>query len=636
MLIAIRSKVTSWVAKILFLMIALSFAVFGIGDVFRNRQPEQDTVIEVDARKVSMLEFDVAFRNEMQRVGRMFGATLDVQQARALGLEAQTVDRLVNERLFDWLSDELGTSAGDALLRQRIATDPGFKGADGQFSAEIYRQRLMQAGMSESQYLALLAKDIVQSQVVGAITIGANADESVAAILDAYRNERRSAQTITVHSADLVMTLPEPTEEQLAAHYEANKASFTAPEYRALTLAVIDPAKITAEIAVDPAAVESAYQERIDEYRTVETRSIEQAVVSDRAAADAIVAASASVGSLQEAVTAADAKDAVISDADDLTPDGVPDALSTAIFSLAEGTTSQPVQSAFGWHVIRLKSINAPTTKPLEEVKGALEDELRHEGAADRVQDISNKLEDELAGGATLEQAAATVGAAIITSPAIDSTGKLRDGGANAVPQGAKVLSSLFTLAKGATSPVLDADKGELVVGRVDEIVPSAPRPLAEVRDAVAADWQKAQRFEKAKAKAEALAVALKASHADAAALAEGEAGLTDGALVGLRRDGKSDQLEASPPAPAVQAAVFEIKAVGDTQIVAVGSDFEVIKLTEIRSSSADPDSLKAVSTDLNAQVGEDLVEQLVAALRQDAGVSVNQAAIDRYYAPVE
>jgi peptidyl-prolyl cis-trans isomerase D len=476
----------------------------------------------------------------------------------------------------------------------------------------------------------------VQSQVVGAITIGANADESVAAILDAYRNERRSAQTITVHSADLVMTLPEPTEEQLAAHYEANKASFTAPEYRALTLAVIDPAKITAEIAVDPAAVESAYQERIDEYRTVETRSIEQAVVSDRAAADAIVAASASVGSLQEAVTAADAKDAVISDADDLTPDGVPDALSTAIFSLAEGTTSQPVQSAFGWHVIRLKSINAPTTKPLEEVKGALEDELRHEGAADRVQDISNKLEDELAGGATLEQAAATVGAAIITSPAIDSTGKLRDGGANAVPQGAKVLSSLFTLAKGATSPVLDADKGELVVGRVDEIVPSAPRPLAEVRDAVAAEWQKAQRCEKAKAKAEALAVALKASHADAAALAEGEAGLTDGALVGLRRDGKSDQLEASPPAPAVQAAVFEIKAVGDTQIVAVGSDFEVIKLTEIRSSSADPDSLKAVSTDLNAQVGEDLVEQLVAALRQDAGVSVNQAAIDRYYAPVE
>lgn len=636
MLIAIRSKVTSWIAKILFVLIALSFAVFGIGDVFRGKGPEQAVVLEVGERKVTMLEFDVAFREEVRRLQQMFGAALDIQQARALGLESQTIDRLINERVFDWLSDRLGTQAGEDLLRQRIAEEKAFKSPDGQFSPALFRQQLLQAGLSEGQYLALLAKDIARAQVSGVVMVGARADATVASVLDGYRNERRSAETITVRSADVVLTQPEPSDEQLAAHYQANTNSFMAPEYRTLTVAVIDPVKVGAAISLDPAAVQQAYESRIAEFTAPETRTIEQAVVSDKAAAEAIATAAASAPSLQAAVTAAGVTGAQVSELKDLAADVLPAELNTPIFALAQGGIAGPIESVFGWHVIRLTAISPAATRAFADVQANLEQELRHDQAAEQVLDLSNSLEDELAGGATLEQAATTAGATVLTITAIDSTGKLRDGGTAPLPQGPEILSGLFGIAKGATSPVLPGQHGEVVIGRVDEIISAAPRPLADVRAAVIADWQTAQRNAQAKERADALAAALKEGPRTAAAVAEGQAALSVGSIKGLRRDGQSEDEAGAAPDGAVQTALFGLKAVGETVVVSTGTDYVVTKLTEIRAATADPAGVSALTRELEGQMADDLMEQLVAALRQDAGVIINNSAIDRFYAPVE
>ena len=72
MLQALRSTVGSWVVKILFALLILSFAVWGIGDIFRGRT--DTTVAEVGDVKISTQELDNAFRQELNRLRQMLGA----------------------------------------------------------------------------------------------------------------------------------------------------------------------------------------------------------------------------------------------------------------------------------------------------------------------------------------------------------------------------------------------------------------------------------------------------------------------------------------------------------------------------------------------------------------------------------
>src|SRR5687768_16803235 len=98
MLQALRSTVGSWVVKILFVLLILSFAVWGIGDIFRGNT--STTVAEVGDVKISTSELDNAFRQEVNRLRQMMGGQIDAEQARALGLVEQSLQQLVQSTLL--------------------------------------------------------------------------------------------------------------------------------------------------------------------------------------------------------------------------------------------------------------------------------------------------------------------------------------------------------------------------------------------------------------------------------------------------------------------------------------------------------------------------------------------------------
>ena len=81
-------------------------------------------------------------------------------------------------------------------------------------------------------------------------------------------------------------------------------------------------------------------------------------------------------------------------------------ALADAAFATPVGGVSEPVQTDFGWHVLKITGIEAPTSRPLAQVHDELRADLASEKAADLAFERANKVEDALAGGATLEEVA--------------------------------------------------------------------------------------------------------------------------------------------------------------------------------------------------------------------------------------
>src|SRR5690554_6254263 len=93
MLDALRRGAQSWVAKILFGVLVVSFAIWGVADVFRGFG--QGSLAKVGAEEISTNEFQLAYQNRLYAIGRQIGQRLTPEQARAIGLPNQVLSGLI-------------------------------------------------------------------------------------------------------------------------------------------------------------------------------------------------------------------------------------------------------------------------------------------------------------------------------------------------------------------------------------------------------------------------------------------------------------------------------------------------------------------------------------------------------------
>ncbi|MCH7543360.1 MAG: SurA N-terminal domain-containing protein, partial [Proteobacteria bacterium] len=147
MLQALRKQTGSWIVKILLGLLILSFAVWGINDIFLG---ERDPVVaEVGGVKITSSQLNREFRRELARVSPMFGGRLDREQAKQLGLLDGALDGLVNRILFSLGTRDLGLAISEQLVKQTIRANPEFHDDRGRFDRRLFSNVLFQNNFTE-------------------------------------------------------------------------------------------------------------------------------------------------------------------------------------------------------------------------------------------------------------------------------------------------------------------------------------------------------------------------------------------------------------------------------------------------------------------------------------------------------
>ena len=131
----------------------------------------------------------------------------------------------------------------------------------------------------------------------------------------------------------------------------------------------------------------------------------------------------------------------------DLTRDDLSGALVEPVFTAASGVVIGPVETPLGQHVLMVNEITAAEMTPLADVRDRIIEDLKRENATDLVYDRISVLEDEIAAGATIEEAARVSGAAIVSIDGMDRNGLDIDGN---VIEG---IAADTTFAKGSGPP---------------------------------------------------------------------------------------------------------------------------------------------------------------------------------------
>ncbi|HHI82053.1 MAG TPA: peptidylprolyl isomerase [Rhizobiales bacterium] len=501
MLDALRKGAGTWVAKIFIGILVLSFAVWGIADIFGGFG--RQTLAKIGDTEITSSQFQSELRRQLYNMSNRIGRQITMGEARRFGLPQQVLGQLVTDAALDDQARKLGLGLSDKTVAESIINDPSFKDDQGNFSRLRFDQILANNGMSEAMYSYRSKKVLVRQQIVQSIMTNMTPPKTMLRALDLYANEKREADYLLLPPAK-AGEIAAPSEADIKAYYDEHPKTFTAPEYRKLSLLLLKPEDLLETVEVKDEDIKADYEAHLALYAVPETRTIEQLLFKTGQEAQQAYKKLQDGEDFYAVAKAFKIPEASIKIGSFTQEKMIDTAIASAAFALEKGAYSKPVKGTFGTAIVRVTQILPGTTRKLDEVKDEIRKKLALEKAADEVLNMHDSIEDLRAGGATLKEIAGQLNLKYRVIEAVNRTGDDPAGKLIAdIPAGSDLLKLAFDSDVGVENdPLPTTDNGYVWVD-VLAVTPSRLKPLDKVKDQVISLWTAKKRDEKLTAMAE-------------------------------------------------------------------------------------------------------------------------------------
>jgi len=493
MLEIMRNQAQSWLAKVILGGIALSFALWGVGDYFMNGNSEN--IAEVDDAPISTLEFQQAFERQINGYRAMMGRDLSKDMIKQLGLKSNTLQTLINRRLLVDEAQQLGLTTSEAVLVSQVRNNPSFQSA-GSFDPQAYRIITRNMGFRttidyENEMRLNLMVDVLQKAIADGVRI------SDVALRNRFDRdyEQRVIAAIMIDPDDLLASIT-INDADARAWYDAHQDRYQSEEKVAAHIVVIDPQQMTDGIEVSDEKISAAYDQRIDTFTTPQERQARQILLRVGLSADDAdwkkaeekmkrVQARLDAGEDFAVVAKEESDDITAEDGGDLglvTADKLPPAVDEVLFSMEKDTISDVIKSSNGLVLLKLENIIPEGIKPLADVRDDLLKSLRLELAKEEAYNLSQDLDDALGMEDSLQAAAK---ASDITLHEISAMGR-NEALADAVLGSSQELLQLtFRGQPNDVVHITELKDGRFVAVEITQRLPPALLPFKDVAGSV-------------------------------------------------------------------------------------------------------------------------------------------------------
>jgi peptidyl-prolyl cis-trans isomerase D len=626
MMQGIRNAGQTWLGKllvgILFAILIGSFAIWGIGDIFRGQG--RNTVATVGKKEIDIEQVRSAYQNEVQRLSRRFRQNITPDQARALGVDQQVLSRLVTEAALDADAAERGLTVSNEAVAKSILDDQNFRGAAGTFDRNMFNELLRQAGLNEQGYVREQRAAIVRNQLAEALSGQSQAPLAVQEAAHRYRNEQRVIRFVALPPA-AVGTIDEPTDAVLRTFFEERKASFRAPEYRTANVLALTPQTLANPGSISEADAVAHYERIKARFGTPERRTVQQIVFPTQAEAAAAAERIRSGTSFEDLARERNISDADLTLGSFTRPEMLDQAVAAAAFALAPDAVSPPVQGAFGYALLRTPLIEAEKVRPFAEVAGEVRNDLALSRAVQSLAEVHDKIEDMRASARPLKDIADEMKLAMVALGPVDRSRQSASGlPLTPVPAATQVIEAMFRADIGTDNEAVRTPDNGYVWFDVSTIEPARERTFDEVRALVASQWRQDEMASRLQAKGREVTDRI----------AKGETLDTVAAALGLT-------VETSPPLtrasslPEFPANVLTV-AFGTVVNGAASADLGGERgrmVFQVQTATVSPflrttQEAESVGQQLGIAIGDDLLSQYVTALQGRLGVRINQTTL--------
>ena len=628
-----KSKVGTGIMAFVLIAILAGFAVadlqnFGTGNI--GFGAGSGNLARVGGQAVTEREVGDALQRRLQDVRQQ---RADADYASIIGEYPQVVEALIDQSALLAFASKYDFPLSKRLIDAEIAQLPGTKGLNGQVTEQSYQAWLSQNRMTDQQVRRILSGGLLQRLLLTPVATNARVPVGMATPYASMLLELREGEAAIVPSEAFKAGL-KPTDAQLQQFYAANPARYTVPEQRALRIARIGPEQVAGVSASDQ-DIAAYYNSNKATYASSETRSLSQVVVQDPAAANGIAQRARANGNLAAAAAPARSSAAVTSlpDQSRSAYAGVAgEKAAAAVFGAASGSVVGPLQSEFGWAVVKVDSVKAGSGKSLEQARAEIATKLTAEKRKAAIEEMVDKVQTALDEGSNFNEAIAAARITATSTPLVMANGTSRADAAYKLPaELAPALRAGFEIAQNDAPEIVSLGDAGYGVVSPGQIVPAAPAPINSIRDRVAADWINDQ----ANRRAEAVANQIAAKASGGASLADAVRGsgvaLPATRTITARRIQIQDPQGNIPPALRIlfTVAAGKSRAAPNPQ----GGGFFVVKTSKITPGNAlmSPGLITQVQGELNQAMAQDYAAQFVADIKKSMKVKRNEAAIQAY-----
>ena len=616
MLTKIREKSQGTLAWVILTLICVPFALWGINNYL-------DTGGEAPVASVGDKDF---YQKDVNKAYEQYSQNLQGMGIDEQTLKAQALQKLIKDEVLLQYVHAEGLVSTDNEARDFVKALPYFQ-VEGKFSDKQYKALLASQKISSTEFINRIKNALTMEQFQHSTV-----DSSFATPYDVegffkIQNQQRDVEMITVPVQTVV---EQPTDEEVSAYYQQHQDAYQTPEQVSVDYVELVLEDLVKKVVVTDEKLKAFYDEQKDQYTTPERRKISHILIAindkttEKAALEKALKAKQDLVTKDFSAVAAEVSDDKLTakkggDLGLFNLGAMEKAFEDSASSLKLGEVSNPVKSAFGYHLIKVTELVPGNIRSFESAKDDVnkayqkaQAENAFYEAGERLTELSYEHPDNL------QTVSETLGLKV------QKTALFTKDKGEGVAADEKIRNAAFSeeVLQGNNSAPIEQSGERLVVVRLLEHKTAAKKELAEVKPAIVAVIlkDKAQRF--AVEKAKQLKDSLEAGKAIDAVAAEYKLAVkTEKALV----RGKSKLPEA------LSEAIFKAaKPVGDkANIFVIGlpsGEQMVVSLSKVVPgvmSVEDKKQMDLAKKNIANALGQTEFNQVLNSLQTEADVEV-------------
>lgn len=615
---------------VLALVIIPPFALFGVDSYLRGGGASAP-VARVGDRDVTQQEFNVALRERQEVIQKMTGGRADPSMLDNAEIRMGVLDGVVNQHLLLRQAARSRMLVPDQHLQAVLAEAPGFQ-ENGKFSMARYEQFLKSRGRTAVDFEDEVRRDLLIKQQDDAYAEShfiprATLDR----LLKLTEQQREVSQFVFTPDRHEAAVKLEP--DAAKKYYDANQNEFRTPEMARVEYVVLTIDSLLPRTQVSEEEVKKAFEDSVAKTHTPETRQASHILIAvdAKAPADEKKKARAKAEDIHRQVMAKPASFADLAkkysqdpgsaekggDLGSFRRGDMVKAFSDAAYQMKAGDISAPIETEYGYHIIKLTGVTASKAPAFEEHRARIETELKRQRAGKEFAALAESFNNVVFEQSENLKAAADLAKA----PVQQSTWLARTRAEDARLNNPKLLQAIFSdevLKNKRNSEAIEVAPGTVVSARLLEHKPAAVQPFDQVSAGII----------KTLTRQRAVQLAAQEGRAALEKLRQGKGGdykWSDSRLVSFTSDAKDMN-----PAVFKQVIKIDVSKLPAYSGVEDGQGgYALIRVTRVvEPEKTEPDKEKGLVNMLQQAIGAEQFAAYVGSLKQKTGVKIRQEAL--------
>lgn len=624
-----------WLQGILLVLIVPPFALFGIDFYFQN-SGTGGAVAKVGGSSISEMEYAQALRQSQERMREMMKNNPDPGVLNSPQFKESVLNEMVERRVLITHARKSGLAVSAPDLRKVITDIDAFHDETGKFSIDRYRSLLRNQGMTEAIFEDDVRTGIMLGQVQGVYAGSGFVPDAVVDRLVRIREQEREVSQLVFNPTDYLKQ-SKVTPADAEKYYNEHKSEFQIPERVKIeyVLLTLDAAEQAVQVSDDE--LRAVYdQSKAERFSTPEERHASHILIAApaTASADDKAKAKALAEDVLKQVKAAPARFGDLARKHSQDPGSAEKGgdlgsfgrglmvkpFDDALFAMKSGEITGPVETQYGYHIIRLDGIQGGQVTPFEKVKAQIAGEVRKAKAGKAFSESSEKFNDTV-----YEQFDSLKPAADAYKLTIQKSDWVSRAGGNMNPllNNDKLLAALFSdevLKNKHNTPAIEVQPSTLMSARVTEHQPAAPVPFSEVREDILRHLASEAAMRQAEADGKAALESLQKGESPKA-----KAWSAPQAVSLQKRQG----LHAEAAQAVFGADVAKLPAyVG---VPAPQGRFVIYRISSVKDiAQVDPAQKKALARQLGQMAGQEQFQAFLASLKGRTDVKIDRKKLEQ------